>query len=135
MEWITVIIILPFIIGMLGEIAKKLVLRGKMPDAGWMGWRGVYYVTYRAHALAVGAGFGAGAKAMGIPFPELFGDTIASGALAGAFAGGVAMVGYATIVKTIQAAIKQVGLRLGARESTPAPQPVPVRVSKDDEAA
>jgi hypothetical protein len=104
---------------MMGEIVKKLVLRGPMPKTGWPGWRGVYYVTYRAHALAVGAGFGAGCAALTIPFPALFGGSVAGGALAGAFAGGVAMVGYATIVKTIQAAIRQVGLRLGARESTP----------------
>jgi hypothetical protein len=118
-EWITVLIILPFIIGMMGEIVKKLVLRGPMPKTGWPGWRGVYYVTYRAHALAVGAGFGAACAAVAIPFPELFGGTVAGGALAGAFAGGVAMVAYATIVKTIQAAIRQVGLRFGARESNP----------------
>lgn len=119
MEWITVLIILPFIIGMLGEIVKKLVLRGKMPADGWPGWRGVYYVTYRAHALAVGAGMGTGCAALGIPLPGLFGPTLAGGALAGAFAGGVAMVAYAGIVKTIQAAVRQVGLRVGARESDP----------------
>ncbi|MGD9749362.1 MAG: hypothetical protein AB7W59_00040 [Acidimicrobiia bacterium] len=131
MEWITVLIILPFIIGMLGEMAKKLILRGKMPEAGWPGWRGVYYVTYRAHALAVGAGFGAGCAALGIPFPALFGGNVAGGALAGAFAGGVAMVAYAGIVKTIQAAVRQVGLRIGARETSVPPAPK----AEDDEAA
>jgi hypothetical protein len=114
MEWITVMLVAPFIIGMSGEVVKSLALPGKMPDGGWKGWRGFFFVTYRAHALFVGALAGLAAAKLGIPWPkEVFGEGLAGGALAYCFAGGVAMVGYAAIVGVIKNAIRFIGARAG----------------------
>jgi hypothetical protein len=115
MEWITVLLVVPFIIGMLGEVVKQLVLPGKMPEAGWTGWRGVYFVTYKAHALAIGALAGLLAAWVNIPWPkEVFGEGAGGGALAFCFSGGVAMVAYAGIVGVIKNLVKLVGARTGA---------------------
>ena len=50
------------VIGTLGEVAKRLILGPKKTwpkDAdghiAFTGWRGVYAVTYKLHALLVGA--------------------------------------------------------------------------------
>lgn len=114
MAWIMVMLIAPFIIGMMGEVVKDLVIPGKMPEKGWPGFRGFFYVTYKAHALAVGALLGLAAAAFNIPWPkDTFGEGAGGGAVAFCFAGGVAMVGYAAIVGVIRNGIRQVGARLG----------------------
>ena len=115
MEWIPVLLVAPFIIGMMGEVVKGLALPGKMPETGWVGWRGIFFVTYKAHALAVGALAGLVAATLNIPWPkEVFGEGLGGGALAYCFSGGVAMVGYASIVGVIRNAIRLVGARVGA---------------------
>lgn len=124
MSWILVLLVLPFIIGMMGEVVKKLALPGTMPEGGWVGWRGVYFVTYKLHALCVGAVFGIGLFLFHIPWPkDVFGDSVGGAMLAGALSGGVAMVSYAAIVGVWKNSVKLVAARLGAasgaRESDP----------------
>jgi hypothetical protein len=90
-EWI-LSLAYAFIIGTLGEVAKGLT-RAKAGDTGW---RGVYFVTYKAHGLVVGA---LGAVLMHpyqVKIPEQFGgESLASFVIWGATCGGAAMVGYA----------------------------------------
>ena len=86
------------VIGTLGEVAKNLV-RAK---AGDKGWRGVYYVTYRAHAILVGASLGALSFA-GIELPVAEGFSEGGGpVLFYACSGALAMIGYDSIVKTLK---------------------------------
>jgi hypothetical protein len=108
--WIAVLII-----GMLGEIAKNLALGPKKswPKDGFRGWRGVYVVTYKAHALVVGALMG---LIPGLPVTDLFKEP---GSNLGAVmfycgAGAISMIAYATIVGSIKTAISNYGKRLGA---------------------
>jgi hypothetical protein len=118
MSWLTIFLFLPFIIGMLGEVVQRLVLPGEMPKAGWPGWRGVYFVTYKAHALAVGAGFGSLLFLAAIPWPkDVFGEGIGGAMFAGAVSGGVAMVAYASIVGSIKNLTRLVGARAGSAGS------------------
>jgi len=91
-----------FIIGMLGEVAKKLV-NAKPGDKGL---KGVYIVTYKAHALFVGALLGLALFGLKGPVPEVFGVECGGYVLAYATAGGIAMVGYASIVGVIKSAIE-----------------------------
>jgi hypothetical protein len=100
-EWVP-IVAAALIIGMLGEVAKKLT--GAKP--GDKGWRGVYIVTYKAHALAVGACVGLAGHYVGIPVPGVFGDNLGGAVLAYTLAAGVAMVGYASIVGVIKSWIE-----------------------------
>ena len=86
------------VIGTLGEVVKNLV-RAK---AGDKGWRGVYFVTYRAHAILVGASLGALCFA-GVELPVAEGFAEGAGpVLFYACSGALAMIGYDAIVKTIK---------------------------------
>lgn len=84
-----------FIIGMLGEVFKALT----GAKAGDKGWRGVYFVTYKAHGLLVGALGAIPIHAYAVNIPQTFGGTsLASYVIWGATCGGAAMVGYASSV-------------------------------------
>lgn len=102
------------IIAMMGEIAKKVILgpKSKMPEDGYKGLKGLYYVTYKGHAVFVGIAVAAlGSLFGGLPVPEQF----ATDGLAGAMLnyggdGAAAMVLYAVFVgngKTLTAMIKK----------------------------
>lgn len=92
-----------FIIGTLGEVAKGLA-RAKAGDTGW---RGVFYVTYKAHGLFAGA-FGAiPLHEAGVQIPELFGGTsLVSYMIWGATFGALAMVGYTMSVGLLKSWFK-----------------------------
>lgn len=117
MDWIIILIVAPFLIGMVGEVIKKLT----GAKAGNKGWRGVYFVTYKVHAIVAGVLVGLAMYAGHGPVPEVFHSVIEDESRAGisgymlayAFSGGVAMVAYATIVGTIKNAIKHVRIGNG----------------------
>lgn len=93
-------------LGTIGEVFKNLV----NAKAGDTGWRGVYYVTLRLHAIV--AGLVAGLAFHGsVAIPEQFGVTLRGYALWGAYCGGLAMVGYDVFVGIVRARIKQLGER------------------------
>lgn len=95
------------IIGMFGEVMKKLV--GAKP--GDPGLKGVYIVTYKVHALIVGALMGLGGSYIGLPVPEVFGTALGGSVLAYTASGGVAMVGYSSIVGTIKSTLAHIGAK------------------------
>jgi hypothetical protein len=110
--WISVLVI-----GLAGEIAKKLILGDKkdMPKEGYPGFKGVYYVTYRFHAVAVGALLG---MIPGLPVTEaLATEGMAGGVMFYAGAGAIAMITYASVVSSIRSAVANYGKKLGKGDS------------------
>ncbi len=104
--WIP-IVAAALIIGMSGEVAKKVV----GANAGDPGLKGLYFVTYKAHALLVGAVLGAVGYQIGIPVPDEFGSELGGAMLAYAASGGIAMVAYSSIVGSIKSTIEHIGAR------------------------
>ena len=114
--WIAVLVI-----GTCGEAAKRLILGPKKrPKKSWpkdadghvafRGWRGVYAVTYKLHALLVGALIG---LAPGIPVVEsLRTEGWAGAVLQYAGDGALAMIAYASVVGTIKSAFEVYAPRL-----------------------
>jgi hypothetical protein len=122
MEWITLIAI-SLVVGMIGEIAKKLV----GAKAGDPGWRGVYFVTFRAHALVAGGGLTVALWQLGLPMPQIFGDDVGGAILVGMLAGAIAMVAYDVIVEGVRQWIRhQLAVR-GATSPAPVQTPKPRR--------
>lgn len=112
LEWILLLIVAPFIIGMAGQVAQRLVL-GEKPwptvkksDGSEVvkfdGWKRYYHITVPWHALLVGALLGLGGFYIGLPVPSVFGEAVGGAILAYAFSGGVAMVAYDAIVKVVK---------------------------------
>ncbi|MBN8609637.1 MAG: hypothetical protein J0L92_03585 [Deltaproteobacteria bacterium] len=107
--WITVLIV-----GTLGEVAKALILGPKKTwpkDAdghvAFRGWRGVYAVTYKVHALVVGALFG---LVPGVPVIEaLHSEGVAGAVLQYAGNGALAMVTYTSVVGTLKSLFEMYG--------------------------
>ncbi len=93
-----------FVIGMAGEVAKKLI----GAKAGDKGWRGVYHVTLPWHALLVGAAVGAAGHPIGIPVPEVFGADLGGAVLAFTLAGGLSMIAYQAIKSGLGRLVKRV---------------------------
>lgn len=89
------------IIATLGEIAKKLVLgpKSKWPAEGFKGLKGVYWVTYKAHAIVAGVlGAALGSLVGGLPVPEMFvTDGLAGAMLNYGGDGAAAMVLHASL--------------------------------------
>ena len=109
--WIAVLVI-----GTAGEIAKKLILGDPkaMPKSGYPGLKGVYFVTYKAHGIFVGAALG---LIPGLPMTEaLATDGVAGSVMMYGGAGALAMIAYAGVVGSIKNAIKLWGARLGSGE-------------------
>jgi hypothetical protein len=102
-EWILVLGAVPFIIGMCGQVVRNIVLGNKRRESdGHTGWKRIYWATLPLHALAVGAWVGLIGHKYGIPVPKVFGETMAGSILAYTTSGGVSVVGYDAIVKTIR---------------------------------
>lgn len=106
--WIAVLII-----GGAGEVAKQLILGPKKawPKDGFRGWKGVYVVTYKFHAIIVGGLIG---LVPGLPVLEsLQTEGIAGSVMQYAGDGALSMVCYATVVGTARAIIENFGKRVG----------------------
>jgi putative lipase involved disintegration of autophagic bodies len=102
-DWIIVLGVAPFIIGMCGQVARNIVLGNKRRETDChTGWRRIYWVTLPLHALAVGVWVGLIGYEYGLPVPAAFGDKLAGSILAYTMSGGVSVVGYDAIVKTLR---------------------------------
>lgn len=94
----------------LGEIAKKLILgpkydwpKKKLKNGtevvAFKGFKGVYVVTYRSHAILVGCLIGGLGFLVGLPLPETFGEPTAGAAMLNyGGAGAAAMVGHSLLM-------------------------------------
>lgn len=104
--WLTVLII-----GSLGEVAKSLILTKpfEKSDGGYIGWRGVYFVTYKVHGIPVGMLAGLLALATGL----YIGSDKSLGAylLWGGGCGILAMTCYTVLMGTLKSLLTQVGKR------------------------
>lgn len=102
-------------IGGCGEIAKKLILgpKSKWPKEGFPGWRGVYFVTYKAHAMIIGGGAG---WLLPLPVSSAFAEDGQAGqAMFYLGAGAIAMIAYAIIVGNIKTFFKNQGKKLASK--------------------
>lgn len=123
--WLITLGVAPFIIGMAGQVAQNLVLGkgngvgGKLTKAQvaeLKGWKKFYHTTLAWHALLVGALIGLVGFSFGLPVPVAFGEGLAGCVLAYTFSGGVSIVGYDTIVKTIRRVLENYQGPGGAEE-------------------
>lgn len=102
-DWLIVMGVVPFIIGMCGQVARNIVLGNKRRESDNLkGWKRIYWTTLPLHALGVGTIAGLIGYKYGLPVPSAFGDTLAGSILAYMMSGGVSVVGYDAIVKTIR---------------------------------
>jgi len=101
-SWIIILGVAPFLIGMGGKVARNVVLNEKSQKNGLKGWRWFYKATLPLHAMGVGAALGFFAPRLGLPVPEVFGTEVGGSVLAYTMSGGVAVVGYDSIVKTLK---------------------------------
>lgn len=92
----------PFLIGMGGRVARNLIIDEKSLKKGLKGWRWAYKATLPLHAMGVGAVIGFFGHRFGLPVPGAFGDEVVGSVLAYTTSGGVAVVGYDSIVKTLK---------------------------------
>jgi hypothetical protein len=104
-DWIIILGVAPFLIGMGGKVARDLVLN-KSSKKELKGWRWLYKTTLPLHAMAVGSVLGFSAPKLGLPIPEVFGTEIGGYLLAYTLSGGVAVIGYDSIVKTLRSVIE-----------------------------
>ena len=109
------------IIGMIGEVVKRLVLgsKEKRKAEDYKGVRRVYFVTYKMQAIIFGALLG---LIPGMPVPESFqGDGFAGAILNYAGDGAAAMVVYAALIGNAKTYVDQLKRRaegaLGGEDS------------------
>lgn len=101
MSWLSLVGI-SMVIGMTGQVMKQLI----GAKAGDTGWRGVYFVTFRAHALVAGAALTAGLWYLGLPLPAALGTELGGAIAHGLFAGMLAMVAYDVLYKGVRAVVQ-----------------------------
>lgn len=106
-SWIVILGLVPFLIGMAGTVAQRIILgdargRIKQPKEGWSGLRRVYWVTIPLHAIAVGCFLGFVGWGLGFPLPAVFGERAGGAVLAYGISGAISVVGYDVLVKTIK---------------------------------
>jgi hypothetical protein len=105
-SWIIILGVVPFLIGMGGQVARNIVLGEKVSKTSLRGWKRIYSVTLPLHAISVGSAVGLVGHKFGLPVPEMFGIEVGGSTLAYALSGGVAIIGYDSIVKTLKRIIE-----------------------------
>lgn len=112
MEWILILVVIPFCIGFVGNIVKRAVLGAKPWDEARFSWfQRLYFTTLAWHPVFV-------ALPIGLAFwlarwPQLFGDNPLAYATEALFSSFVAIIAYALLVKTIRRMIGAVGAMVG----------------------
>ena len=98
-DWIISILVVPFIIGMGGEVSKKLIV----PEGdSAKGWRRIFWITFPLHAMIAGALLGIPIYKFGVPIPSVFGTELLGSVLASTMSGAISTVGYGSIVKSLK---------------------------------
>jgi hypothetical protein len=111
-DWIIILIVVPFCIGFVGTIVKTTAL-GKKPwdPSKFNRLQRLYFRTLAWHPVFVALPLGGAFMAFG--WPHIFGDNPLAYGLAALFSSGVTIVGYALIVKTIRRMIGAAGSIVG----------------------
>ena len=82
-DWLIILGVVPFIIGMCGQVARNIVLGNNQRESDVrIGWKRIYWATLPLHALLVGASTGLIGYKYGLPIPLAFGKTLAGSILA-----------------------------------------------------
>jgi hypothetical protein len=108
MDWVILLVVLPFCIGFVGGIVKSSVLGPKPWDPPKFSWsQRLYFRTLAWHPVLV-------ALPLGLAFitfewPQVIGDNALAYGLAALFSSGVTIIGYALIVRTIRRMISAAG--------------------------
>lgn len=105
-NWLIILGVTPFLIGMGGQVARNIVLGEDSSNKPLKGWKRIYRVTLPLHAISVGSTVGFVGHKFGLPVPEMFGTEVGGSTLAYALSGGVAIIGYDSIVKTLKRIIE-----------------------------
>lgn len=106
------------IIGMIGEVVKRLVLGDKTKRSAedYKGFKRFYFVTYKAQAIILGALIG---LIPGMPVPEAFqGDGFAGALLNYAGDGAASMVVYAALIGNAKSYVDHLKRRASAALGT-----------------
>lgn len=90
---------MPFIIGMGGEVSKKLIVPAGDSSTGW---KRMFWITFPLHAMLMGALLGIPMHKFGVPVPSAFGTELLGAMIAGTMSGAISTVGYSSIVKTLK---------------------------------
>lgn len=105
-SWLIILGVAPFLIGMGGQVARNIVLGEDTSKKPHKSWKRIYKITLPLHAISVGSAVGFVGHKLGLPVPEAFGTEIGGSTLAYALSGGVAIIGYDSIVKTLKRIIE-----------------------------
>jgi len=98
-DWIVHIFIMPFIIGMGGEVSKKLIVTSGSASSGW---KKIFWITFPLHSMIFGGLLGIPMHKFNVPVPEAFGKELLGAIIAGTMSGAISTVGYSSIVKTLK---------------------------------
>jgi hypothetical protein len=100
-SWLIILGVAPFLIGMTIQVVRNLVLK-EDTNLKKRSWKWFYKITLPLHSMCIGALIGLAGYESGLPVPEIFGDKIGGAVLAYMMSGGVAVIGYDSIVKTLK---------------------------------
>jgi len=105
-NWLIILGVAPFLIGMAVQVTRNIVLGEDSSKKQLKGWRKIYKITLPLHAISFGSAIGFFGYRFGLPVPEIFGNEVGGIVLAYALSGGIAIVGYDSIVKTLKRIIE-----------------------------
>lgn len=118
MDLILILLVIPFVLGSVGQVIKTAVL-GKKPEGGYearlaageLNWfQKFYFSTIQAHPFVGGVLVALLIAVFDGPLPEFLigagGGVFVGAVLAGLFAGGVCTVGYHLLVQLVKRLIK-----------------------------
>lgn len=116
-QWAVLLLVTPFVLGFVGQQVKRSILgpRATWPKDGFRGARGFYWSTMGWHPVIAGLLLGLGGFYVGFPVPSAFGRELGGALLAGACSGGVSVIAYALIVRTLRRLIVVFGSMFGGQ--------------------
>lgn len=109
-DWLIVLIVIPFVIGSLGNIVKATVLGPKPwpPDGAGFNWfQRVYFRSLAWHPVFVAVPLWAAFVVF--EWPGVFGHNVLAYFFAAGFSAAVTIIAYHLIVRSVRRAVSSVG--------------------------